>query len=257
MAGRSSSRSVATGSRGAGRSIQAEPQVQPQVQLQVQPQAQPQEINLRPRAAHIVLNMLNDPTFTDMTVFVGSEKKVFKLHRAVICIFSDFFKCAIGPGNFREASSGVIELPEVDHIAFSKAVDWMYGGDYTWFDSHNGWDVPAFEVANFLQLQNMRKAILNAIAASPQQIMASASKEFLEQYVSNFAKVCEFCNKSDLEDLESCARTIIPHWKVTREEIYDGLLEGKYGNTFVAAFLGAQKPALPRDIYANDLPPRN
>lgn len=60
-------------------------------------------------------------------VFVGPERKAFHLHRDLLCDRSAYFKAAF-MGNFAEASSKEIQLPEDDDTAFELLVKWLYGG---------------------------------------------------------------------------------------------------------------------------------
>lgn len=108
--------------------------------------------------------LLENPIFSDVKVLVGNEKFEFKLHRALICTASPFFKAACRP-EFSEGQSGVIILPKMDAAAFTAVVTWIYGGDYL-IDNDTPQNantiVEAFKTASFLQLPSLRSDILNA-----------------------------------------------------------------------------------------------
>ncbi|KAL8407267.1 hypothetical protein RB596_009767 [Gaeumannomyces avenae] len=73
--------------------------------------------------------LLTDATFSDLTVTCAGGT-AFRLHRVIVGAHSEYFsKACAGP--FLEASSGQIDLPDVDPEDFKKLVDFVYTGTYT------------------------------------------------------------------------------------------------------------------------------
>lgn len=60
-----------------------------------------------------------------ITVQVGPEKIPFHFHRGLLCHFSAYFK-AVLQSSFKEASQGVIELPDEDVKTFGLFARWIY-----------------------------------------------------------------------------------------------------------------------------------
>ncbi|EPS45875.1 hypothetical protein H072_184 [Dactylellina haptotyla CBS 200.50] len=82
-----------------------------------------------------LLRQLGDPEYSDVTVIVGPGKKVYKLHRIIICAKSSFFKACLRH-QFLEEQMREIKLPEIDSRSFDIIVDWMYRGSLStdWID---------------------------------------------------------------------------------------------------------------------------
>ncbi|MCJ1415788.1 hypothetical protein MMC32_002121 [Xylographa parallela] len=64
---------------------------------------------------------------TIVTVIVGEKKRVFKIHKNLLCSSSEFFKAALD-GKFKEAEEREINLAEEDPQTFERVVFWMYSG---------------------------------------------------------------------------------------------------------------------------------
>ncbi|KAI9720659.1 MAG: hypothetical protein M1812_002839 [Candelaria pacifica] len=69
---------------------------------------------------------LNDKC-TDLTLRCNGED--FQIHRLLVCHQSPVLAAAMG-GKFREAQSGIIELPEDDLDTVKRALSFLYDGDY-------------------------------------------------------------------------------------------------------------------------------
>ena len=69
-----------------------------------------------------------DASLLDNIVFVhvGPEKKVFGVHKGLICHYS-YFNAAFG-GNFKEAEDGVVILDDEEPETFSHFYSWLYTG---------------------------------------------------------------------------------------------------------------------------------
>ncbi|KAL2270576.1 hypothetical protein VTJ83DRAFT_2760 [Remersonia thermophila] len=65
--------------------------------------------------------------WTDMTIRCGGRE--FQAHRAVVCTQSQFFDLALS-GPFREAQTGVVDLPEDDPDILERFLEFLYTGTY-------------------------------------------------------------------------------------------------------------------------------
>ena len=65
-----------------------------------------------------------------VSIEVGHDqtKRVFKVHKAVLCKASPFFAKALSTG-FKEEHTGVLKLPDHDAISFSVLYHYLYSGD--------------------------------------------------------------------------------------------------------------------------------
>ncbi|MCJ1435527.1 hypothetical protein MMC27_004901 [Xylographa pallens] len=71
-------------------------------------------------------NSSNLRLFNDWaTLVVGPEKKVFKMHKGLLCSVSPYFKAAL-KGDFKEAQEQVIELTEYDSQTMEYFQFWLY-----------------------------------------------------------------------------------------------------------------------------------
>ena len=61
-------------------------------------------------------------------VFIGAKRKTFRLHEDLLCDRSDYFKATF-QGEFAEAKSKELYLPEDNDAAFELFVNWLYGGN--------------------------------------------------------------------------------------------------------------------------------
>ncbi|THX20640.1 hypothetical protein D6D11_10729 [Aureobasidium pullulans] len=59
------------------------------------------------------------------TIIVGSQKKKFGVHQALICDRSQYFNKAF-TGSFQEAETGIVELKDVSPVLFQIFVGWLY-----------------------------------------------------------------------------------------------------------------------------------
>ena len=57
----------------------------------------------------------------------GESERSFSIHKGVLCNHSTFFRAAVA-GNFQEAKSNVVHLPDADPEAFSTYAQWAYSG---------------------------------------------------------------------------------------------------------------------------------
>ncbi|KAF2435921.1 hypothetical protein EJ08DRAFT_692493 [Tothia fuscella] len=63
-----------------------------------------------------------------VTIEVSPEKKLFQIHKGLICHHSEYFRGAF-KGGFKESESKLVTLKEeVDHLAFQAFYQWLYTG---------------------------------------------------------------------------------------------------------------------------------
>jgi hypothetical protein len=60
-------------------------------------------------------------------LFVGEEKKLFRIHKGIICKIEVFGK--MFNGGFKEGALGRAELPEDDPLTFYWLIEWVYRND--------------------------------------------------------------------------------------------------------------------------------
>lgn len=60
-----------------------------------------------------------------MTFYIGSKRKIFQVHKALVCQSAPFFEKAFN-GPFQEGQEGVMHLPEDNTESFSMFVHWLY-----------------------------------------------------------------------------------------------------------------------------------
>ncbi|KAF3941966.1 hypothetical protein ABW19_dt0208167 [Dactylella cylindrospora] len=110
-----------------------------------------------------LIGILSNPEFSDVTVQAGPDGREFKLHRAIICARSGFFKAACKE-TFQEGLSRQIKLPTVDPNAFESVVKWMYGGGYELpEDFKNSKIVDVYETADYLGVVALKQEIIERI----------------------------------------------------------------------------------------------
>ena len=61
-----------------------------------------------------------------VSIYVGVERKKFRLHLDLICDRSDFFRASF-QGNFKEAETKELSLPEDSVESFELLAGWLYG----------------------------------------------------------------------------------------------------------------------------------
>ncbi|KAL8785470.1 MAG: hypothetical protein Q9195_008613 [Heterodermia aff. obscurata] len=67
-----------------------------------------------------------------VTLLVGEGETPFNIHVDLLCEASPFFNSAfMGTGNFKEASTKSMKLPEDDPATMDKLIQWIYFGRYS------------------------------------------------------------------------------------------------------------------------------
>jgi hypothetical protein len=61
-----------------------------------------------------------------VTLYVGAKRKKFQVHKKLLCDRSSFQKAFSGDSNFKEATEGIMHLPEDDPATFDRIINWLY-----------------------------------------------------------------------------------------------------------------------------------
>ena len=60
-----------------------------------------------------------------MRVLVGPDKKIFTIHKRLVCQVSSYFDAALN-GKFKESVDDEISMPHQEHHLFNHFVEWVY-----------------------------------------------------------------------------------------------------------------------------------
>ncbi|KAF5631134.1 amino acid transport gap1 [Fusarium tjaetaba] len=72
-------------------------------------------------------NLLQTGDYSDLTITCGKDQ--YRVHKAIICPRSNFFKAACD-GKFKEAQTGEIDLPDDDPTAVRMMIQYLYHDTY-------------------------------------------------------------------------------------------------------------------------------
>lgn len=64
-----------------------------------------------------------------VTLYVGPDRNAFHVHLGLLCAVSPVFKAAFS-GEFKESTERSMDLPEDDHEAVNRLVQWLYSKEY-------------------------------------------------------------------------------------------------------------------------------
>jgi len=71
-----------------------------------------------------------------VTVKIGPQAKIFRIHKDVLCAKSEYFKRSLN-GKFAEAVTSVVTLDDADEMVFTIISTWLYDGQLRLFDGDN------------------------------------------------------------------------------------------------------------------------
>ena len=149
-------------------------------------------------------SLLSDPEFSDMSLVVGGNAEIFKVHKAIICQNSDFFRAAC-KNDFKEKREGIITLSEIQPDILRIVLKWIYESEYT-IDGYNVVDV--FISADFLQMQPLKTTIFQAIIDD----INSPNKGAIGEPEEILRKLSEIATEADLMVLTRCIRDMIANY---------------------------------------------
>ena len=66
-----------------------------------------------------------------MKVHVSESRKIFYVHRKLLCDISDVFTAAFRPGRFLEDATETIDISDVDIKTFDYFTEWLYSGRFS------------------------------------------------------------------------------------------------------------------------------
>ncbi|KAF1978712.1 hypothetical protein BU23DRAFT_563623 [Bimuria novae-zelandiae CBS 107.79] len=72
--------------------------------------------------------LLKSGDYSDLTITCNG--KLWKVHKALVCTQSDFFKAAVQFGGKEETNQGIIDLPEDDPVVVGYMIQYLYGPNY-------------------------------------------------------------------------------------------------------------------------------
>ncbi|KAF3192235.1 hypothetical protein TWF225_000496 [Orbilia oligospora] len=193
-----------------------------------------------PRRKLVLKFMLNNPEYSDMTVFAGVHQTPFKLHRAVICIRSGFFKACCDSSGFKEGTTKAVYLAEIEPEVFKKVVLWLYEERYGYILTDGHEYLKLIQAADLLKIESLRVDILNKFYSKCRHSFLDSLPEIAEELLGSFVKICQFCQETDLTILICIMKELLSYVKVTPKMVLTGLTDGSFGKTFMAALVGAQ-----------------
>ncbi|KAF5610717.1 amino acid transport gap1 [Fusarium subglutinans] len=74
-----------------------------------------------------LIDLLKTGDYSDLTITCGKDQ--YRVHKAIICPRSKFFKAACD-GKFKEAQTGTINLPDDDPVAVRMMIEYLYHDAY-------------------------------------------------------------------------------------------------------------------------------
>ncbi|KAF5685941.1 amino acid transport gap1 [Fusarium circinatum] len=74
-----------------------------------------------------LVNLLKTGAYSDLTISCGKDQ--YRVHKAIICPRSHFFEAACD-GEFKEAQTSTIDLPEDDPTAVNMMIEYLYHDTY-------------------------------------------------------------------------------------------------------------------------------
>ncbi len=136
-----------------------------------------------------------------VSLYVGNDRKVFYIHRNLLCNASPVFKAALA-GTFRESSDLSMDLPDEDVGSLNRLVQWLYTKRYEVdnYDSEENlraryWQLARLNaLADKYDIVTLRNDIVDKFFAifSPRKAahLPNPSKDLVEYVYTNSSKCC-------------------------------------------------------------------
>ncbi|EGX50321.1 hypothetical protein AOL_s00076g85 [Orbilia oligospora ATCC 24927] len=116
----------------------------------------------------LLLGKLWDPEFSDVTVYVGTGRQEYKLHRTIICAESEYLRkaCkAMKPGG----SPHRVELRNIKPAAFDVILKWIYGCGYSVPEDYEPSKfLDTYTAADHLCIHSLKEEIMHQITTTIQ-----------------------------------------------------------------------------------------
>ncbi|KAH7200937.1 hypothetical protein BKA60DRAFT_500127 [Fusarium oxysporum] len=95
--------------------------------LQSSPQRSAATMALQSTQSKALVDLLKTGDYSDLVISCGKDQ--YRVHKAIICPRSHFFKAACD-GKFKEAQTGTIDLPDEDPVAVRMMIEYLYHDTY-------------------------------------------------------------------------------------------------------------------------------
>ncbi|KAK6497842.1 hypothetical protein TWF481_012241 [Arthrobotrys musiformis] len=116
----------------------------------------------------MMLGKLWDPEFSDVTVYVGSSRREYKLHRTIICAESEFLRRTCKSAK-PAGGSHRVELRNISPATFDIILKWVYGCGYTVpEDYETSKFLDAYTAADYLSINSLKAEIMHQITSAIQ-----------------------------------------------------------------------------------------
>ncbi|KAK6498152.1 hypothetical protein TWF506_004391 [Arthrobotrys conoides] len=190
-----------------------------------------------------LMKILENPQFSDITVYIGTSKTPFHLHREIISLTSNFFKdfCTA----LRTSKTTVVAeiyLPHLDPKIFKTVVIWQYSDTLHFSPTSTPAPlIPLYHTIEFLKVPTLRTKYFNILITSCRTDFCNLTETSREVFLRTFNDLCNQVKPSDLGSLIECMEVIVEHFVVLPDAFLEALQIGAVSNVFVAAFIGARE----------------
>ncbi|KAK6347513.1 hypothetical protein TWF718_005354 [Orbilia javanica] len=190
-----------------------------------------------------LMKILENPKFSDITVYIGPSKVPFHLHREIIALKSGFFKdFCFTLRSSKTAVVAQISLPHLDPAIFRTITQWQYDGPLEInFTQTNDGIVNLYKAIEFLKIPDLRELLLVGMTNFCRTRFCVLNDASRETFLGTFNRLCDIVRLADLSKLITCMEVIVIHFVVLPECFLEALNDGGVSNAFVAAFIGARK----------------
>ncbi|EGX46050.1 hypothetical protein AOL_s00110g214 [Orbilia oligospora ATCC 24927] len=191
----------------------------------------------------ILMKVLEDPQFSDITVYIGPSKETFHLHREILSFTSNFFKdfCTA----LRSSKTMIVAqiyLPHLDPTMFRTIINWQYSGNLTLDLTSTPCPLtPLYRTIEFLKLPALRIKFFDTLITFCRTNFCNLTGGGRAIFIGKFNELCGVVKPSDLGKLIECMEVIVEHFVVLPDAFLEALEGGAVSNVFVAAFIGARR----------------
>ncbi|KAK6510988.1 Kelch repeat and BTB (POZ) domain containing 4 [Arthrobotrys conoides] len=199
------------------------------------------------------LRFLEDSTFADVTVIIGEEAEVFKLHRIILAAHSEYFTGAFKE-TFKEGRLCEITIPHIPSNIFKIIVGYFYTQSLSFTDKDPlDWDLIAklYQTADYLLIPALKHKIARYLAkkikafkldkyiAKNPEAKGKCQYDILLEGIGN---VFEHSTISDWSNIKICTNAI--QWRsfLLTPGVYPNFIaKGKNTSIILAALLESSR----------------